>query len=202
ALGYGTPEPEFGFLPIDHNLEPAGPIIAQRDPLVVTEITAPGAAAAQTLSFQLAGFAAAATDGEGDGDGDCIPPTGPVHFVPQTDSEEIFNNDDFGPSGPSATTPLVSFTYTGSTLVDNIHGVPPTDPSNPSVKLLTITSLDPTKPWTITVIATGPDAGLATVTLTGPYDHGGADDGPKPAFEPFDYTILNALGQTASAHVS
>src|SRR5262249_23452803 len=33
-LSYGTPEPEFGFLPIDHNLEPAGPIVAQRDPLV------------------------------------------------------------------------------------------------------------------------------------------------------------------------
>jgi Ca2+-binding RTX toxin-like protein len=190
SLNYGAPGPDESFFPVDEEGNPnlGGPLASAPDPLVVQESTQP-AQQLQLLSFQLNGF-----DVHLNADGEaCAPPTGPVEFVPDEDSDVIFTNDDFGPDGPGEP-PLVNFTYTGSTPVDNVNGV-----LQPDGVTLRITSTDPTRPWFIDVNI---ETGEATVHLTGTYDHTGPNSNGDVALETFEYTIQDEEGDTSSTQVT
>jgi hypothetical protein len=119
GLQYGVPDPDPGINPDDEEdggRDLGGPIASAPDPLVVVESTRP--LQVQALAFQLTGFDVHVNaDGE-----ECAPPTGPVEFVPDDDSGQIFTNDDFGPDGQGSP-PLVSFEYTGTTPVDDVNGI-------------------------------------------------------------------------------
>jgi hypothetical protein len=192
ALGYGTPD-------LDQGLNPAGddpidldlgePIASASDPFTVSESTRP--VQVQTLSFRLSGFSAALSP---EADAEVIaPPTGPVEFVPDQISGQIFVNDDFGPDG-RGDPPLVRFTYTGTTPVDHLDGVILDDGMT-----LRITSTDPLRPWFIDV---NTKTGLATVTLTGPYDHTGPDSDGNVALKTFNYTIQDKDGDRSTTQVT
>ena len=190
ALGYGLPEPDKGLVDEDEeNNDLGGPIASAPDPLRVVERTGP--LQGGTLSFTLAGFtAAAAADVDDDG---CVPPTGPVQFVQDQASGQIFTNDDFGPDG-RGNPPLFSLVFTGALLVDAIHGILQGDGHT-----LRITSLDSVRPGFIDVdILTG----LTTVHLTGAFDHGGKDDGANIALETFNYTIQDKDGDKSTTQVT
>jgi len=195
GLGYGLPDPRQGLAAADDDGDPfgddlGGPLASAPDPLTVTESTQPLALQLQTLSFALTGFGAAASADGGEG---CAPPTGPVEFVPDQASGQIFTNDDFGPDG-KGTPPLVSFTYTGSTAVDDVNGV-----LQPDGVTLRITSVDPLRPWYIDVNI---NTGLATVHLTGTYDHTGDNSDGDVALETFEYTIQDRDGDVSSTQVT
>ena len=116
-----------------------------------------------------------------------------MQFVQDQASGQIFVNDDFGPDG-RGDPPLFSLIFTGSLLVDAIHGILQADGHT-----LRITSLDSVRPGFIDVdILTG----LATVHLIGAFDHGGEDDGANVAVQTFNYTIQDKDGDKSTTQVT
>jgi T1SS-143 domain-containing protein len=180
GLGYGLPEPDDTFFPIDEDDDGRpdardDPPNAIKDILTVHEDTQP---------LQVVNFAAAALILDPD---DVAPPRGPEEFKQDSTSIDVLPNDSFGPDGDGG---IIDFQYIGDD---------PTTTTTVGAGQITVT--DDEGVWEAILITEGPDRGKFTFNLLETYEHE-EGQGANSAFEEFQYTIADKDGDTDSAKVT